>query len=99
MAQRKIILEELESLNSLKELAESYEEIAVIRMQKLKDRQLEDHEFCVFIRECKHLRQTQKVRTGILQELKTLLFPKSVINERHLHMFIFEIRVIFNCVT
>ena len=37
MAQRKIVLEELEALNSLKDLAESYEEIAVVRMQKIKD--------------------------------------------------------------
>lgn len=37
MAQRKIILEELAALNSIKDLAESYEEIAVIRMQKIKD--------------------------------------------------------------
>ena len=37
MPQRKIIAENIEALNSLKELAESYEEIAVIRMQKIKD--------------------------------------------------------------
>lgn len=36
MAQKQIIKEELEALNSLKNLAESYEEIAVIRMQKIK---------------------------------------------------------------
>src|ERR1051326_5658644 len=37
MPQRKMILEDLEALNSLKNLAESYEEIAVIRMQNIKD--------------------------------------------------------------
>jgi len=45
MAQRKIILEELEALNSLKELAESYEEIAVVRMQKIKDSVLKTRDF------------------------------------------------------
>lgn len=37
MPQSKIILEDLEALNSLKNLAESYEEIAVVKMQKVKD--------------------------------------------------------------
>lgn len=37
MPQKKLILEELEALNSIKDLAESYEEIAVVRMQKIKD--------------------------------------------------------------
>ncbi len=45
MAQRKVILEDLEALSSLKELAESYEEIAVIRMQKLKDSVLRTRNF------------------------------------------------------
>jgi ATP synthase F1 gamma subunit len=45
MAQRKIIAEELEALNSLKDLAESYEEIAVIRMQKIKDTVLKTRDF------------------------------------------------------
>jgi ATP synthase F1 gamma subunit len=45
MAQRKIISEELESLNSLKELAESYEEIAANQMQKIKDSVLETRDF------------------------------------------------------
>lgn len=45
MAQRKIVLEELEALNSLKDLAESYEEIAVVRMQKIKDSVLKTREF------------------------------------------------------
>jgi ATP synthase F1 gamma subunit len=45
MAQKKIILEELESLNSLKELAESYEEIAANQMQKIKDSVLKTRDF------------------------------------------------------
>jgi len=36
MPQKKIILENIEALNSIKDLAQSYEEIAVIRMQKIK---------------------------------------------------------------
>lgn len=45
MAQRKIVLEELEALNSLKDLAQSYEEIAVIRMQNIKDSVLKTRDF------------------------------------------------------
>ncbi len=45
MPQRKIVLEELEALNSLKDLAESYEEIAVVRMQKIKDSVLKTRTF------------------------------------------------------
>src|SRR6185369_7630513 len=45
MPQRKVIMEDLEALNSLKDLAESYEEIAVIRMQKIKDSVLKTRDF------------------------------------------------------
>ena len=45
MAQRKKVLEDLEALNSLKNLASSYEEIAVIKMQKLKDSVLKTRDF------------------------------------------------------
>lgn len=45
MAQRKLVIEELAALNSLKDLAESYEEIAVVRMQKIKDSVLKTREF------------------------------------------------------
>ncbi len=45
MPQKKIIAENLEALNSLKNLAESYEEIAVIRMQKIKDSVLKTRDF------------------------------------------------------
>ncbi|HVZ11497.1 MAG TPA: F0F1 ATP synthase subunit gamma [Patescibacteria group bacterium] len=45
MPQRKIIAENLDALNSLKDLAESYEEIAVIRMQNIKDSVLKTRDF------------------------------------------------------
>lgn len=45
MPQRKVIMEDLEALNSLKDLAESYEEIAVIRMQKIKESVLKTRDF------------------------------------------------------
>jgi len=45
MAQRKKILEDLEALNSIKNLAESYEEVAVVRMQKLKDSVLKTRDY------------------------------------------------------
>lgn len=45
MPQKKIINENLEALNSLKDLAESYEEIAVIRMQKIKNSVLTARDF------------------------------------------------------
>jgi len=45
MAQKNVILAELEALNSLRELAESYEEIAAIRMQNIKDSVLKTRDF------------------------------------------------------
>jgi len=45
MPQRKKVLEDLDALNSLKNLAESYEEIAVVRMQKIKDSVLKTRDF------------------------------------------------------
>ncbi|HSX08800.1 MAG TPA: F0F1 ATP synthase subunit gamma [Candidatus Saccharimonadales bacterium] len=45
MPQKKIIFEELEALNSLKDLAESYEEIAVVRMQKIRESVLKTRDF------------------------------------------------------
>ena len=45
MAQKKLILEEIEALNSLKDLAESYEEVAVIRMQRIKDSVIKTRDF------------------------------------------------------
>ncbi len=45
MSQKKEILEEMEALNSLKDLAENYEEIAANRMQKIKDSVLQSRDF------------------------------------------------------
>lgn len=45
MPQKKLVTEELEALNSLKDLAQSYEEIAVIEMQKIKDSVLKTRDF------------------------------------------------------
>ena len=45
MPQRKIIIEDLEALNSLKDLAQSYEEIAAVRMQKIKNSVLKTRDF------------------------------------------------------
>jgi ATP synthase F1 gamma subunit len=47
MAQRKLILEELEALNSIKDLAESYEEIAAMEMQKIRDSVLRTRDYLV----------------------------------------------------
>lgn len=49
MAQKKLIQEDLEALNNVKELAESYEEIAVIRMQKIKDSVLRTRSYLIAI--------------------------------------------------
>jgi len=49
MAQKKLIIEELEALNSLKDLAESYEEIAAIEMQKIRDSVLKTRAFLIDI--------------------------------------------------
>jgi ATP synthase F1 gamma subunit len=45
MPQGKKILDDLEALNSLKNLAESYEEVAVVRMQKIKESVLKTRDF------------------------------------------------------
>lgn len=45
MAQRKKVIEDLEALQTLKNLAESYEEVAVVKMQKLKDSVLNTRDF------------------------------------------------------
>lgn len=45
MPQRKKVLDDLEALNSLKNLAESYEEVAVVRMQKIKDSVLKTRDY------------------------------------------------------
>jgi ATP synthase F1 gamma subunit len=45
MPQRKKVSDDLEALNSLKNLASSYEEVAVIRMQQIKDSVLRTRDF------------------------------------------------------
>jgi ATP synthase F1 gamma subunit len=45
MAQKKVILEELEALNDLKDMAQNYEEIAATRMQRIKDSVLRTRDF------------------------------------------------------
>lgn len=47
MAQRKLIIEELEALNSIKDLAESYEEIAAIEMQRIRDSVLKTRSYLI----------------------------------------------------
>lgn len=49
MGKKQIIKEELEALNSIKNLAESYEEIAVIRMQRIKETVLKTRDFLIKI--------------------------------------------------
>lgn len=82
MAQRKKVLEDLEALNSIKNLAESYEEIAVVRMQKIKDSVLQTRDFLadlseVFVdlkasyeREIAALIKKQKAGVSILPNLR-----------------------------
>ncbi len=79
MAQRKIILEELAALNSIKDLAESYEEIAVIRMQKIKDSVLKTRNYLtrlsdVFVDlKSSYAREVQDLMARIKKGDKTLL--------------------------
>lgn len=47
MAQRKLIIEELEALNSIKDLAESYEEIAAMEMQRIRNSVLKTRDYLV----------------------------------------------------
>ena len=79
MAEKKIILEELESLNSLKELAESYEEIAATQMQKIKDSVLKTRDFLSDISDIfvdlksSYQREVKDLMTKIKQGGKTLM--------------------------
>src|SRR3989339_1973901 len=76
MIQGKVILEELQALNSLKELAQSYEEIAVVRMQKIKDSVIHTRDFLsdlsdVFV----------DLKASYLREFKDLLSRRKVGNQ------------------
>ncbi len=68
MPQKNKIMEDLEALNSLKDLASSYEEIAVVRMQKIRDSVLKSRDFLsdlsdVFV----------DLKASYLREIKELL--------------------------
>jgi F0F1-type ATP synthase gamma subunit len=45
MPQKKVILEQLEALRTIKELAQSYEEIAIVKMQQIRDSVLKTRDF------------------------------------------------------
>ena len=45
MPQKKLILEELEALKTIKDLAQSYEEIAIVKMQQIRDSVLKTRDF------------------------------------------------------
>src|SRR6266576_170839 len=45
MPQKKVILEQLEALRTIKDLAQSYEEIAIVKMQKIRDSVLKTRDF------------------------------------------------------
>ena len=45
MPQKKLILEELEALQTIKDLAQSYEEIAIVKMQQIRDSVLKTRDF------------------------------------------------------
>jgi ATP synthase F1 gamma subunit len=68
MAQRKQVLEELQALNSLKDLAQSYEEIAVVRMQNIKESVLKTRDFLADLSDV-----FVDLKTSYLREIKELL--------------------------
>jgi ATP synthase F1 gamma subunit len=78
MAQRKVILEELAALNSIKDLAESYEEIAVVKMQKIKDSVLKTRDFLSGISDI-----YVDLKSSYLREIKELL-EKRQKGDKHL---------------
>src|SRR6266567_4280292 len=45
MPQKKLILEELQALQTIKDLAQSYEEIAIVKMQQIRDSVLKTRDF------------------------------------------------------
>lgn len=78
MPQKKLIAEDLEALNSLKDLAESYEEIAVVRMQKIKESVLNTRDFLTEISDvfvdlkASYEREVKDLMTRIKRGEKTL---------------------------
>lgn len=79
MPQKKLVEEDLEALNTIKDLAESYEEIAVIRMQKIKDSVLKTRDFLAGISDIfvdlksSYQREVKDLMTRIKKGEKTLL--------------------------
>ncbi|HYK08961.1 MAG TPA: F0F1 ATP synthase subunit gamma [Candidatus Eisenbacteria bacterium] len=79
MAQKKLVLEDLDALNTIKDLAESYEEIAVIRMQKIKDSVLKTRDFLAGISDVfvdlksSYTREVKDLMARIKKGEKTLL--------------------------
>jgi len=80
MAQKNIA-EDLQALNTIKDLAESYEEIAVIRMQKIKDSVLKSREFLAGISDvfvdlkASYEREVKDLMTRMKKGEKTLMTP------------------------
>jgi ATP synthase F1 gamma subunit len=73
MIQGRVILEELQALNSLKELAQSYEEIAVVRMQKIKDSVIQTRIFLTDLSDV-----FVDLKASYLREIKDLLSRRKV---------------------
>lgn len=68
MPQKKKIMEDLEALNSLKDLASSYEEIAVVRMQRIRDSVLKTRDFLANLSDI-----FVDLKSSYLREIKELL--------------------------
>jgi ATP synthase F1 gamma subunit len=79
MGQKNLVKDDLEALNTIKDLAESYEEIAVIRMQKIKDSVLKSREFLAGISDvfvdlkASYEREVQDLMARMKKGEKTLL--------------------------
>lgn len=79
MPQKKLVEEDLQALNTIKDLAESYEEIAVIRMQKIKDSVLKTRDFLTGISDvfvdlkASYEREVKDLMARIKKGEKTLL--------------------------
>lgn len=78
MAQRKVILEELAALNSIKDLAQSYEEIAVVRMQNIKESVVKTRDFLAGISDV-----FVDLKASYMREIKELL-EKRQKGDKHL---------------
>lgn len=79
MAQKNLVQDDLQALNTIKDLAESYEEIAVIRMQKIKDSVLKTRDFLAGISDVfvdlksSYEREVKDLMKRIKQREKTLI--------------------------